>query len=109
MTKIPIGNQKLPGKLFVLSIDEALKYRQWLWRFYGSEEENPESVCGAFSKGYWLRNPVGNDTKLVYAVDLMDGRIGPVSVRPENVTGDEELCVTGNVGVRPAFVMPLKE
>lgn len=109
LTKIPIGNQKLPGKLFVLSIDEALKYRQWLWRFYGSEEENPESVWGAFSKGYWLRNPVGNDTKLVYTVDLVDGRIGPVLIRPENVTGDEELCVTGNVGVRPAFVMPLKE
>lgn len=108
----PIGNQKLTGKLFALSVDEALKYRDWLWKFDGSEEENPESQTGMFSKGYWLRNPMGttqnHDTGFVYAVDLEGGKICPVKIGPEKSAEDEELQVTGVIGVRPAFVMPLQ-
>ncbi len=106
----PIGNQKLTGKLFILSVDEALKYRDWLWRFDGSVEENSLSQTGAFSKGYWLRSPGGtsqdHDTGLVYQVDLENGKICPVKVSPEGGTEDLELQVTSPVGVRPAFVMP---
>ncbi len=106
----PIGNQKLTGKLFVLSVDEAFKYRDWLWRFNGSEEENPQSQTGTFSNGYWLRNPMGTsweyDSDFVYAVDLANGTIRPMGILPEGETEDEELGVTCPVGVRPAFVMP---
>ena len=43
-----IGNQKLTGRLFILSVDEALKYSKWLWRFDGSEKENPQSRSECF-------------------------------------------------------------
>ena len=105
-----IGNQKLTGRLFILSVDEALKYSKWLWRFDGSEKENPQSQIGMFSGGYWLRSPMGtawdHDTDFVYAVDLVNGVIRPVGILPERDTEDEELQVTCTIGVRPAFVMP---
>lgn len=105
-----IGAQRLTGKLFILSVDEALKYRDWLWRFEGSEEENPESVSSTHAKGYWLRSPVGtageHDTGLVYVVDLMRGKLRPAVLSPTGDIEDEELSVTGTIGVRPAFVMP---
>lgn len=106
-----IGNQKLTGKLFSLSVDEAIKYKDYLWKFNGSDTENPESQYGSFSKAYWLRNPMGmtseyNETKQVYVVDLVNGNIHPNSIKPEIDTEDEELKVTSTVGVRPAFVMP---
>ena len=90
----PIGNQRLTGKLFILSVEEALQYRNYLWDV---EEYGP------FSKGYWLQNPMGTaqgyDTGFVYMVDLVNGRICPAGIRPEEGTE----CA---VGVRPAFVMP---
>lgn len=90
----PIGSQRLTGKLFILSVEEALKYRNYLW----DVEE-----CGPFSKGYWLQNPMGTahgyDTGFVYTVDLANGKISPVAISPE----EGAKCA---VGVRPAFVMP---
>lgn len=107
-----IGSQKMTDRLFILSVDEAFQYREWLWRFEGSEEDNPESQYGAFCKGYWLRNPAGNredyDTDYVYIVDLVYGNIRPAPIAPEqpdNIS-DVELKVTGTIGVRPAFVLP---
>lgn len=104
-----IGSQKMTGKLFILSVDEALKYKDWLWRFDGSESENPESQYGAFSRGYWLRNAMGTsrdyDTGYVYAVDLVQGNIHPVAIQPD-ATDDDEINVTGSTGVRPVFTMP---
>jgi hypothetical protein len=107
-----IGNQKLTGNLFILSIDEALKYRDYLWKFNGSEDENPESQYGGYSKAYWLRTPTGNTetyaiTKQAYVVDLVNGNIHPNSIKPDNPEeNDEELKVTSTVGIRPAFVVP---
>lgn len=106
-----IGNQKLTGKLFIMSIDEALKYKEYLWRFGGSDTENPDTQYGAFSKAYWLRNPMGTSqehvqTKQVYVVDLVNGNIHPQDIKPNIAGTDEELKVTGTVGVRPAFAMP---
>lgn len=106
-----IGYQKMADRLFVLSVDEAVKYRQWLWRFEGAKEENPESQYGAFCKGYWLRNPMGNgkhyDTGMVYVVDLLDGTIRPAGIRPGpgNDEADEQLKMTSTIGVRPAFAL----
>lgn len=119
-----IGSQKMTDQLFILSVDEAFKYRDWLWRFDGAKEENPESQYGPFSKGYWLRSPAGDcgklDTGLVYIVDLVNGNIHPAPTVPAkqdtknntNLTRDRkdaediEVQVTGTTGVRPAFVLP---
>jgi hypothetical protein len=39
-------------------------------------------------------------------VDLMKGKIRPAAICPTEDGADEELRVTGAIGVRPAFVMP---
>ena len=106
-----IGSQKLTEKLFCLSVDEALKYRGELWKFEESRVENPESQYGPYSKGYWLRNPVGEEgnyeeTGMVYIVDLVNGNIRPQAVKPGGNSGMGELDVTGTTGVRPAFALP---
>lgn len=109
-----IGSQKMTDSLFVLSVDEAFRYRKWLWRFDGAAEENPDTQYGPYSKGYWLRNPAGDrenhDTDMVYIVDLVNGRIRPAPIAPAIAEGetDAELQVTGTTGVRPAFVLPQK-
>ncbi len=113
------GSQKMADRLFILSVDEAYRYREWLWRFDGAAERNPESQVSEFCKGYWLRTPCGNaDGKQVYIVDLVNGNIRPEAVQVERnktekremrkTTGEEELEVTGTTGMRPAFVLPQK-
>ena len=109
-----IGNQRMLDKLFVLSLDEALLYREKLWCFEGENEENPESQIGEFCKGYWLRTPAGNrdSGEMVYIVDLVNGNLRPECIVPavENLetAEDEELLVTTAIGVRPAFVLQQK-
>lgn len=104
-----IGNQQLKEPLFILSVDEAVKYKDSLWKFDGSEEDNPETQYTPFSKGYWLRSPMGNaqnyDTGYVYVVDLVNGSIHPASIKPLESTGNDELDVTTTYGIRPAFIM----
>lgn len=113
------GSQKMTDRLFILSVDEAYRYRKWLWRFDGVAERNPESQISEFCKGYWLRTPCGKaDGKQVYIVDLVNGNIRPEAVQVKRnkaekhemrkITGEEELEVTGTTGVRPAFVLPQK-
>lgn len=106
----PIGAQSLYGKLFLLSVEEAVKYKEFLWTFEGSQEENPETQLSSFSKGYWLRTPMGTgdgaDMGYVYGVDLEQGQIRPERIRPTEGTGDAELDATSPLGVRPAFAMP---
>lgn len=92
--------QLLQDKVFILSVDEALKYRDVLWRFNGSETNNPETQVSAYSKGYYLRTP--QDSGLndflygngIYAVSLVDGNIQPVSVKETSF------------GIRPAMAIP---
>ena len=92
--------QLLQDRAFILSVNEALKYRDALWRFNGSETNNPESQVSVYSKGYYLRTPQdgGLDDFLygdgIYAVSLVDGNIQPVSVKE-----------TG-FGIRPAMAVP---
>jgi hypothetical protein len=91
--------QFLQDKVFILSVDEALKYRDVLWKFYGSDTNNPESQVSVYSKGYYLRTPqdVGLEDFLygegIYAVSLVDGNIQPVNVKE-----------TG-FGIRPAMAV----
>ena len=105
-----IGNQQMKEHLFILSVDEAIKYKDFLWKFDGSEQENPDSQYSAFSKGYWLRNPMGDqndhDTGYAYVVDIVSGNIHPALVKPVGNTGNDELDVTAVYGIRPAFTMP---
>lgn len=99
-----IGSQSMTDRLFILSIEEALKYRDWLWRFQGSEEENPESQWDTFCKSYWLRTP-GDKEDQVYVVDLVQKNLHTQTVNiPENKE-DPEFAVTGSTGVRPAFAV----
>ncbi|WP_097006491.1 hypothetical protein [Lacrimispora amygdalina] len=101
LTASYIGDQKMTDQLFILSVDEALKYKEYLW--------DVEST-GAFSKGYWLRSPMGTSgqykTGYVYIVDLVNENIRAQSVLATGSGSDEEINVTGTTGVRLAYTMP---
>lgn len=101
-----IGNQKLRDHLFILSVDEAIKYKDYLFKFDGSSADNPEAAPAA---GYWLRSPYGSsqnsDTGYVYCVDLIRGNIHPQAIRPEQ-NEEQQMNEISPIGVRPAFVMP---
>lgn len=101
LTGRDIGFQLMQDRLFCLSVEEALKYREKLWRF-GEEKENPASQVSAYSQGYYLRTPfyetdsegIYRDGARVYAVDLVKGNIHPVETNSETY------------GLRPAFALP---
>lgn len=102
MKQHTIGFQLLDDRLFCLSVEEALHYRDELWRFNGASKDNPETQISPYSGGYYLRTPVymNDDTGIfrysnsIYAVDLSRGNIHAV--------GTES---TG-IGIRPAFALP---
>lgn len=104
LTSDYIGHQKMADKFFVLSVDEALKYKAYLWNTIES---------GPRAKGYWLRNPMGDGnhhtTDYVYIVDVVNGNIRPQHIQPyletEESKTDDELRLTGTTGVRPAYTM----
>ena len=105
-----IGNQQLNARLFILSVDEAVKYKEYLWKFEGADRENPETQETDTSKGYWLRSPMGNSeefqTGYAYVVDLIHGNLHPASVKAEGGAGEPEQAQTTVYVIRPAFVMP---
>lgn len=92
--------QQLEDRVFILSVDEAIKYKDYLWKFNGSEENNPESQVSAYSKGYYLRTPQDSGItdfrygEGIYTVSLVDGNI-----RPVEVTGT-------SIGIRPVMAIP---
>ena len=92
--------QLLQDRVFILSVEEAIKYRNYLWKFNGSEINNPESQISAYSKGFYLRTPQdgGLDDfwygEGIYAVSLVDGNIQPVDVKETSI------------GIRPAMALP---
>lgn len=99
-----IGSQKLTSYIFSLSVDEALKYKQYLWDF-GDDQ------YGANTKAYWLRTPMGvagsyKETNQVYVVDIVNGNIHPQTIKPVTASDDDEVLETSTVGVRPAYCMP---
>lgn len=96
-----IGFQLMKDELFCLSIEEALKYRNILWKFSGAIENNPETQLSAYSEGYYLRTPFyavdGGSFKYtddIYIVDLENGSIHTIK------TGST------SIGLRPAFSLP---
>lgn len=109
-----LGSQILMDRYFILSVEEALKYREYLWNVDGCGEEESAANAGAFNSCFWLRTPAGDgsgtDTGSVYVVDLVNGNIHPQAVRPQaDGENDGELAVTSPVGVRPAFVLRQRE
>lgn len=95
--------QAMYSNLFVLSVEEALQYKDYLWKFDNSNTENPETQVRQYCTGYWLRTPqTGTDDK-IYAVNLHNGNIEPVSVKATE--GNDY----STIGIRPAFVMPQYE
>ncbi|WP_026893459.1 MucBP domain-containing protein [Lacrimispora aerotolerans] len=92
--------QQLEDRVFILSVDEAIKYKDYLWKFNGSEENNPESQVSAYSKGYYLRTPQDSgSTDFLYGngifiVSLVDGNIRPVEVTETSI------------GIRPVMAIP---
>lgn len=106
-----IGYQKMNARLYVMSVDEALKYKDWLWKFQGSDVENPEDEIDQAKSAYWLRSPNGtsydfDETGMVYVVDMEKGCIRPQYVKPEGGTGDDYIDNVTDVGIRPAFILP---
>ena len=98
-----IGFQLIQDRLFCLSLEEAVKYREELWRFGAAKEEaaRPENQVSPYSQGYYLRTPfyeVENGTFLygndIYVVDLVNGNIHTVETDSETY------------GLRPAFALP---
>lgn len=96
-----IGFQLMQDQLFCLSLEEAIKYRQVLWQFNGSEENNPESQLSPYSVGYYLRTPfymtddkgIFQYSKDIYVVDLAKGNIHTAETDSETY------------GLRPAFAL----
>lgn len=97
-----IGFQLLDDRLFCLSVEEAVKYRDELWRFSGADTDNPQTQISPYSGGYYLRTPVffrgdGGDfcyTDEIYVVDLYLGSIHPAKTDSRGI------------GLRPAFALP---
>ena len=90
LTAHPSSYQQMTDRVFLLSVEEAIRYRDELWKFSGMEWLRPASTR------YWLRTAMGREggegTGQAYAVDLVKGCIAPVDV------GD-------TCGIRPAFVV----
>ena len=92
--------QSMEDKVFILSVEEALKYRDYLWKFNGSETNNPDSQISTYSKGYYLRTPQNGGLEDfwygegIYAVSLTDGNIQPVNASETSI------------GIRPVMTIP---
>lgn len=104
-----IGYQKMNARLYIFSVDEALRYKRYLWSFGG--ETDPESQLSDTCTAYWLRSPNGtggdfDDTGMAYVVDLQKGNIHPMYVKPEGGSGDAYVDTQTSVGIRPVFTLP---
>lgn len=94
LSKKELPVQVVMDQWFLLSLEEALKYRDILWEISGGESP--------YSQGYWLRTPAfmeESSNEFVYgeweyAVDLVQGCIRPVQVSD------------GAMGFRPAYCLP---
>lgn len=95
--------QAMYSNLFVLSVEEAIQYKDYLWKFADSLIENPETQIKPYCTGYWLRTPETDTNDMIYSVNLHDGTIEPISVKATDGNS------YSTIGIRPAFVMPQYE
>ena len=108
------NTQNIQDKMFILSVEEAYKYRKELWKFNNSEKQNPNTQIKQYLKGYWLRTGVTSSEDDIYYVDLEKGNL---NYRKSHPTENDELTMWDNennrefklnisdVGVRIAFVL----
>ena len=108
------NTQNIQDKMFILSVEEAYKYRKELWKFNNSEKQNPNTQIKQYLKGYWLRTGVTDSEDDIYYVDLEKGNL---NYRKSHPTENDELTMWDNennrefklnisdVGVRIAFVL----
>lgn len=89
-TKRKQPGPKVQDQMFCLSLEEALRYGNRLWKLDGSAADN-FTQAGSHSMGYWLRTPAAKDGTYAYAVTY-DGRVMPEAVQNDRI------------GFRPAFV-----
>lgn len=86
--------QMAEDEVFLLSLDEAIQYKEILWKLDGGGTP--------YSHGYWLRTPSYFTSEngafcygsWTYVVDLEKGCIRPAEVSD------------GSIGIRPAFCLP---
>lgn len=86
--------QVATDELFLLSLEEAFEYREFLWDVSGGGN--------SYSRGFWLRTPAYTEKNAGtfeygnwgYMVDLELGCIRPAEVSD------------GSIGLRPAFCLP---
>ena len=89
----------MKSQLFVLSLEEAINIKDYLWKFNNSNSDNADTQIAPYCDSYWLRTPeTGSDDK-IYVVDLKNGNI---STRNVSATEQNNYSMTG---IRPAFVI----
>ena len=88
-TKSAVRQGNSTDKLFCLSLEEAARYKDSLWKLNGSDSNNYINA-GTYTMGYWLRTPVTGG-KRVYQISW-DGRVSAGEVSSQSI------------GFRPAFV-----
>ena len=102
LVKYTLLPQMMSDRMFLLSVEEALKFFENVPSIYRKELWDIVSEESPYSRGYWLRTPVyqeGENGGFIYgteayAVDLRDGTIGPAEVSD------------GSFGLRPAYCLP---
>ena len=88
-TKAVVRSGDSVDKLFCLSLEEAVRYKDSLWKIHGADGNNYVNA-GTYTMGYWLRTPVTGG-KRAYQVSW-DGRVSAGEVSSQSI------------GFRPAFV-----
>ena len=88
-TKSAVRQGNSMDKLFCLSLEEAARYKDSLWKLNGSDSNNYINA-GTYTMGYWLRTPVTGGNR-VYQISW-DGRVSAGEVSSQSI------------GFRPAFV-----
>lgn len=88
-TKAAVRSVDSSDKLFCLSLEEAVRYKDSLWKLHGADGNNYVNA-GTYTMGYWLRTPVTGG-KRAYQVSW-DGRVSAGEVSSQSI------------GFRPAFV-----
>lgn len=93
-TKKAMEKKPSVDEIFCLSLEEAVRYQDYLWKLGGSGENN-FIHAGTYTAGYWLRTPYTYDVGKAYAV-TSDGEITAVDL------------VNESVGFRPAYIVKQK-
>lgn len=99
LKKHSLPTQYMESKLFIPSVYEAILLKDYLWKFNGSNTENPETQINSFCSSYWLRTPEYDTDNKIYVVDLEDG-----TIRPKEVSSTEGNDYS-DTGIRPMFSM----